>query len=78
MQHRNTNELMNPLHNILDCMSMILFARSKARQEPWLAMVGECDHMAEIHRQLDECGDTTYSNRISPERLAKLKAYMYW
>jgi len=51
-----------PLGNILDCMNMILYARSHRAQSLWLATIGEADHMAEIHRQLDESENIVYTN----------------
>ena len=53
----------DPIQNILYCMDAIQFARSHQDQEPWLAMIGECDHMAEIHRELEELGLMTSAAR---------------
>ena len=47
---------LDPLQNILICMAAIQFARSHQHQEPWLAMIGECDHVSEIHRELAQLG----------------------
>jgi len=52
--------VVDPLQNILDCMNMIVNARAGAAAAKddltrWICMVGEVDHMAEIHRQLKIC-----------------------
>lgn len=54
----------DPLQNILDCAAMILWSRGlQARLKPehtagyrLLQMVGEMDHVCEIHRQMEELG----------------------
>lgn len=49
---------LDPLQNILDCAAMIVLARERQQQElnRWIAMIGEMDHVCEIHRQLKELG----------------------
>jgi hypothetical protein len=50
--------MLDPLQNLLDRISVILWARSEFKNPDRLtvelALVGECDHLAEIRRQMEE------------------------
>lgn len=55
------SDVLDPLQNILDCAAMILQARKVQKQYGgnWPAMIGEMDHVAEIHRQMKEVEKVT-------------------
>jgi hypothetical protein len=46
--------VIDPLQNLLHCADMIVYARGRQKPGEWLAIIGEMDHVAEIHRQMAE------------------------